>query len=390
MTTATTIAPSQQFEAIDFPSKKNEHWRFGTPKKLNQFWQELTENTQSIEANPVTITVTGLTSQAISNGVRCLDFDSDSNEISNLIGNFSTATRETLGSEKWATLNETYRKGGVCIFIPKDVVIAEPITVSYEFAGAGFFAPYTLIIAEENSSAAIIEKFESIDTHGAIFAMSHTEAKKNSKISSSLIQELHSTALLYRAVTTYAHDFAQLQQSYFDFGGDYTRQDWYAKILGKEATLDLFAVNILNNEHSSDIRTFQHHAQPHSVSNLLFKNTLYNKALSTFSGLIKVDEGAHFTDAYQTCRNLLMDDTALSHSMPGLEINADQVKCSHGSTSSTIHADEIYYLLARGINKETAQFLIARGFSMEVIERLDNEQVQEIIEKSLDNYLQSL
>ncbi len=390
MTTAKTLEPSKKFEAIEFPSKKNEHWRFGAPKKLNQFWKDYIENSSKTEANSVKIEVTGLTSEAIIAGVRCLDFASDTSEITSLIGDFSTATRETLGSEKWANLNQTYRKGGACIYIPKDVVVTEPITVNYQFSGAGFFAPYTLIIAEENSSAAIIERFESLDAHGAIFSMAHTEAKKNSKISSSLLQVLNSDALLWRAVTTYAHDFAELQQSYFHFGGDYTRQDWYAKILGKEATLDLFAINIINNEHSSDIRTFQHHAQPHSVSNLLFKNTLYNKALSTFSGLIKVDEGAHFTDAYQTCRNLLMDETALSHSMPGLEINADQVKCSHGSTSSTIHADEIYYLLARGIKKETAQFLIARGFSMEVIERINNEQVQEIIEKSLDNYLQSL
>ena len=81
---------------------------------------------------------------------------------------------------------------------------------------------------------------------------------------------------------------------------------------------------------------------------------LYDFAGTIFSGLISVDEGAHHTDAYQTCRNLLMSDTCEANSMPGLEINADQVKCSHGSTSSQISEEEIFYLRARGIDSAAA------------------------------------
>ena len=103
-----------------------------------------------------------------------------------------------------------------------------------------------------------------------------------------------------------------------------------------------------------------------------------------FSGLILVDEGAHYTDAYQTCRNLLMSDEAEANSMPGLEINADQVKCSHGSTSSPIHDDEIFYLRARGICPTTARQLLAHGFSVEVIERLENEALEELVMAFID------
>jgi len=118
---------------------------------------------------------------------------------------------------------------------------------------------------------------------------------------------------------------------------------------------------------------------------LLYKNSLYDNAKTVFSGLIFVDEGAHHTDAYQTCRNLLMCDTAEANSMPGLEINADQVKCSHGSTSAQISDEEIFYLCARGIDPVSARQLIARGFSVEVVERIGNEAAEELVLRFVDD-----
>jgi Fe-S cluster assembly protein SufD len=138
-------------------------------------------------------------------------------------------------------------------------------------------------------------------------------------------------------------------------------------------------INVPDGEQKYDQRTFQHHAAAHTNSDLLYKNTLFGKAKTVFSGLIAVDEGAHFTDAYQTCRNLLMDDTTEANSMPGLQINADQVKCSPGSTAAAISDEEIFYLQARGIQPKKARQLIARGFSVEVIERLGNEALEALV-----------
>jgi Fe-S cluster assembly protein SufD len=97
-----------------------------------------------------------------------------------------------------------------------------------------------------------------------------------------------------------------------------------------------------------------------------------------------VDEKAHHTDAYQTCRNMLMTDDCEANSMPGLEINADQVKCSHGSTSAQISDEEIFYLQARGIDPVRARQLIARGFSVEVVERLDNDDTEALVLSFVD------
>ena len=147
----------------------------------------------------------------------------------------------------------------------------------------------------------------------------------------------------------------------------------------------MLSVSVPAREQEYDQRTFQHHVSPGAYSDLLYKNSLYDNSRTIFSGLIFVDEGAHRTDAYQTCRNLFMSNEAEANSMPGLEINADDVKCSHGSTSAQISEEEIFYLRARGIDPMRARQLIARGFSVEVIERLGDEKVEEMVLRFLDD-----
>jgi len=113
----------------------------------------------------------------------------------------------------------------------------------------------------------------------------------------------------------------------------------------------------------------------HTASDLLYKNALDDRARTTFGGLIRVEPHAHFTDAYQKVRNLLLSDDAEANSMPGLEILADNVRCSHGATSGQIDEDELFYLRTRGIPVKVAQHLIVTGFLNEVVQRLDQPAI---------------
>jgi Fe-S cluster assembly protein SufD len=119
----------------------------------------------------------------------------------------------------------------------------------------------------------------------------------------------------------------------------------------------------------------QDHFSPHTASDLLYKNALDDRARTTFGGLIRVEPHAHFTDAYQKVRNLLLSDDAEANSMPGLEILADNVRCSHGATSGQIDEDELFYLRTRGIPVKVAQHLIVTGFLNEVVQRLDQPAI---------------
>jgi Fe-S cluster assembly protein SufD len=133
----------------------------------------------------------------------------------------------------------------------------------------------------------------------------------------------------------------------------------------------------------------QDHACPHTTSDLLYKNALSDRARTTFGGLIRVEPHAHFTDAYQTVRNLLLSDDAEANSMPGLEILADNVKCSHGATSGQIDEEEMFYLLSRGIPKTQAQQLIVAGFLDEVVSRLDDKAIGDYLRGLIDQKFRS-
>ena len=107
-------------------------------------------------------------------------------------------------------------------------------------------------------------------------------------------------------------------------------------------------------------------------------------AKTIFAGLIRVDHGAHFTDAYQKCRNLLLSDDCEANSMPGLEINADQVKCSHGSTSGRLSEEEVFYFQSRGITRQSSEHMISLGFTMEVVARLEDDDVEKMIIRQVE------
>jgi Fe-S cluster assembly protein SufD len=128
----------------------------------------------------------------------------------------------------------------------------------------------------------------------------------------------------------------------------------------------------------------QDHISPHTASDLLYKNALDDRARSIFGGLIRVEPHAHFTDAYQKVRNLLLSDDAEANSMPGLEILADNVRCTHGATSGQIEEDQLFYLRSRGIPTKIAQRLLVTGFLDEVIQRLDHAAIADHLRRLIE------
>jgi Fe-S cluster assembly protein SufD len=160
-------------------------------------------------------------------------------------------------------------------------------------------------------------------------------------------------------------------------GGAYSRFESVSRLLGRGARGEMYGLSVADGTQRFDQRTFQEHVSADTFSTLLFKNALYDASKTTFSGLIRVDEDAHRTDAYQKVRNLLLSDQAEANSLPGLEIFADQVRCSHGATTGEIDQEELFYLQSRGIPERTALGLITEGFLGEVIEKIEDRGLQQ-------------
>jgi len=155
-----------------------------------------------------------------------------------------------------------------------------------------------------------------------------------------------------------------------NLGGGLVRDDLRGRLIGEGADLRLLGINVPGAGQHFDSETLQEHVAPHCRSELLYKCALSGKARTVFNGLIRVDAVAQKTDAYQTNRNILLSKEARADSVPQLEINANDVRCSHGSTVSRVRAEDVFYLMSRGLPRELAEETLVFGFLDEVIARL--------------------
>src|ERR1700741_4451276 len=246
--------------------------------------------------------------------------------------------------------------------------------------------PPLLLVADELAKVTVIEHFRSCDRSSPGFACGVNDliAGPGAKVTYVCAQEWSSKVIAMQMnSTTVDHDGSAMSLN-LNVGARYARFEGLSQLIGEGSRSDMLAVSVATNEQEFDSRTLQDHISAHSASDLLYKNALDDKARCTFGGLIRVEPHAHFTDAYQKVRNLLLSDDAEANSMPGLEILADNVRCTHGATSGQINEEEMFYLRSRGIPSKVAQRLIVNGFLKEVIERLDQPAISEHLRSLID------
>ena len=390
----------QRFLATPPPKRGDETWRFSSIKQLDF------SGFQKAPASGVNELIkrsTGLESPAaklifvndelvhveshLPEGVICLPLAEALVSHSDLVQAHFMKQETRLGSAKYAALHEASLTNGLFVHVSDNTEVAGTIEVHHWIVGENtVIFPHTLIVTEKSSKVRVVDIFRSADDSGLGLAIAFNDlcAGPNSQLDYVAIQAFNEQTRVIQINETAAARDASTTGFILNTGASWVRNESLSRLEGSGSRSDMLSVSIPATTQEYDQRTFQHHVSEGAYSDLLYKNSLYDESRTIFSGLIFVDEGAHHTDAYQTCRNLLMSDTCEANSMPGLEINADQVKCSHGSTSSQISDEEIFYLCARGIAPVQARQLIARGFSVDVVERLKNDEVEALVLKFID------
>ena len=390
----------QRFLATPPPKRGDETWRFSSIKQLG--FSGFQKSPVSGE-NDLIARSTGLESPAaklvflndelvhveshLPKGVICLPLAEALVSHSDLVQAHFMKQETRLGSAKFAALHEASLTNGLFVHVPDNFEVEGTIEVHHWIAGENtVIFPHTLIVTGKSSKVRVVDIFRSASASqpGLAIAFNDLCAGPNSKLDYIAIQAFNEVTRVIQINETSASRDASTTGFILNTGASWARNESLSRLEGSGSRSDMLSISIASHEQEYDQRTFQHHVSAGANSDLLYKNSLYDDSRSIFSGLIFVDKDAHHTDAYQTCRNLLMSDTCESNSMPGLEINADQVKCSHGSTSSQISDEEIFYLCARGIDPANARQLIARGFSVDVVERLKNDEVEELVLKFID------
>jgi Fe-S cluster assembly protein SufD len=396
-----------KFEATPLPHRKEQAWRFSTidALKLEPFVEPEPADddareeilARSVALNAVTARIIFADDQLLRRdplpeklqrlGVIFQPLERALIEHEELVRDTFMKEPAILGSAKFAALHAARVRTGTFLYVPKGVDVEQPLEVFHwhNSENAAVF-PHLLLVADELSRVSVIEHFRSTNPRRRGFACGVNDlvVRRGANVRYVCAQDWSENVLAFQMNATTVERDASAMSLNVNVGSAYCRFEGRSRLTGEGARSDMLAVSVATGRQEFDARTLQDHESPHTTSDLLYKNALNDRARTTFGGLIRVEPHAHFTDAYQTVRNVLLSDDAEANSMPGLEILADNVKCSHGATSGQLPEDELFYLLARGISKMVAQQLLVLGFLNEVTERLQHpaleEQARQLIE----------
>ena len=399
----------KEFEQEPYPNRKDEQWRFSSVKNLNldgYLPAGFSGNVQTdgvldrgfrepagriVFVNDQLVSCELLDESLLAKGVVFLTLEQAAATRPDLLQTHFMAQPARLGSKKFAALHKASVRAGTVLYLPKKLVVDAPFEVFHVVSSENIAVfPHTLIIADEESQVTFLDHFVSLDDSAAGFACGVNDLvpKRGSKLTYISVQEWSRKFVSVQVNSTVVEENAAALNLSLNFGGRYSRLESISRMVGTGARSDMLAVSIAGADQEFDQRTLQDHLQPNTTSDLLYKNSLTDNARTVFSGLIKVERGAHRTDAYQKVRNLLLSDEAEANSMPGLEILADDVRCTHGATSGQVEPEELFYLLSRGIPERQAKGLIVNGFLNEVVDRLSEDEIRTYLRSQIARRLQ--
>jgi Fe-S cluster assembly protein SufD len=294
---------------------------------------------------------------------------------------------------KFAALNAALWADGVFLHVPAGVRLDQPVRVTRWVSepGAAYFGR-VLIVAETASQVSYVDEVLSDDFGEQTLVSTAVEviARDGAQVQYVAVQRLGRGAFHQSVQRTLAQRDAKLDTLNVVLGASVSRVDLNARLLGQGANSDMLGLYFGDGDQHFDFNTSQDHTCPNTGSDLLYKGALDGSSRAVFRGIIRVHPGAQRTDAYQTNRNLLLSEHARADSLPKLEIEADDVKCSHGATVGQLDAEAKFYLMSRGLERIQAERLVVLGFLGEVLARLPLggvvEKVTRVIEEKLSQH----
>lgn len=276
-------------------------------------------------------------------------------------------------SGKFAALNAALWTAGVFLYVPKGVKIDAPIRIIHFIDQGGYaYLPRTLVVAGDGSEFGVVEEFASDDLDTPAFCNGGVEVFAGASAQVRYVSLQHWGRNVYHLSTqrTVAQRDSNLDTLVVNLGATVARVELHAAMRGPGARSELLGLYFAQGNQHFDHSTRQDHEVPHATSDLLYKGALDDGARSIFRGLIKVFPKAQRTDAYQTNRNLILSRNAEATSLPNLEIEADDVRCSHAATVGQLDQEELFYIMSRGVARHEAERLVVFGFFGEVLGRL--------------------
>ena len=283
---------------------------------------------------------------------------------------------------KFSALAAALWTNGAFVYVPKGVEVELPLGAFRVMSDAGSYtATRTLVVAEANSSVTFIDEQDSEELPGT-YAFGAVELVVNDGARLRYVSVQNwgkGVTHIQRQRGNVGRD-ASLNSLVVTMGGTLSRTEMQSYLLGQGSDSEMLALYFANQDQHFDHYTLQHHAAANAHSDLLYKGVGDDQSVGVFSGMIKVDLNAQKTDAYQKHRTLMLSNEARNYSVPQLEINANDVRCSHGSTTGPVDAEQLFFLKSRGIREEQAEKMLVTAFLEDVLTRVPLKSVVAYIE----------
>ena len=383
---------AEQLATLAWPTDAEEVWRYS---RVNQFdvarFRPMTadelgapENETAPGGGPLAAEIGDRAALVVVRNGRVVHHDLDDALVAQGVTVCGLATCDSAIVEPWlgtiagpspdafTALHDAFLAGGAFVHVPRGVVVERPIVVLHWADGEGLASfPHTLVVAEEASEVTVLERHASPAgvTH-LVDSVVELSVGDGAHVRHVSVQEYGNRTWSVALQRAHLGRDATLSSSAVALGGDYARLRTESRLDGQGAESDLLAVYFGDGEQMHDFRTFQDHVAPRTRSDLLFKGAVEDTARSVYSGLIRIRKDAQKVEATQSNRNLVLTEGAGAESIPNLEIEADDVRCSHASTVGPIDDDQRYYLESRGVRPQDAERLIVLGFFEDVFSRL--------------------
>jgi Fe-S cluster assembly protein SufD len=295
---------------------------------------------------------------------------------------------DTIGDLKFVALHGAFFNVGTFLYVPRGVVLELPLQslIHFDAPNVALLA-HTLVIVEEGASVTLIERLTSQETEAQRFSNNAVELilKPGASVQYFHLQDMARNVWHFTSQTALLDRDAQLTWLNGTLGSQTTKAFLDCKFIGAGAQANLLGFFFGDGKQHFDQHTFQNHLVGQTASDLLYKGALKDRAYSVFRGLIRVNPNAQRSDAYQANRNLLLSQNAHADSIPELEIEANDVRCTHGATVGPIDPDQVFYLMTRGVSKIEAERLIVEGFFEPLLQKIPLTAVREALEHVIQN-----
>jgi Fe-S cluster assembly protein SufD len=294
------------------------------------------------------------------------------------------------GTDRFSAWHAAFWTGGTVLFVPRNVVLDRPLysLISLAGGGAADFS-HTLVVLEEGASATLLEETASTDENSPGLHVGAVEliVSRGAQLRYVQLQNWNQRTWHFAHQTGVVGADATLQWTVGGIGARLAHIHQHVALDGRGATGEVNGLTFATGRQLLSYYTQQTHRQPNTRSDLLYKDVLRDNARVVWRGMIRVDHAAQKTDGYQRNDSLLLSPECRADAIPGLEIEADDVRCTHGATAGRVDAEQVFYAMSRGVSRYEAMHMIVEGFFHQVYDRIAVEAVRETLSAAVEKKL---